>query len=114
MPLTPTSGSVTTTGTTEVNLVNVTTGGPKYFTVNIFLHNLTATETIRFFIYLYDNDSSAFRLAFGGDDDPITFTGVQSTPGYYTATLLSRQFKIGMKMTAGTNRAITYDLFEQT
>jgi hypothetical protein len=113
MALTETSGSTTTVGTTETNLFEITTGGPKYFSGYAFLHNLTATETIQFFVYVYDVNASAYRL-YQGPDDGLQYSGVQGSPARFVVPVPSKQFKVTTKMTAGTNRAITWVLYEQT
>lgn len=106
------NGSTTTTGTTEINLFDVTAGGPKYFTTHVYMHNLTATETIQFFVYLYDANASTYRLAWGPADG-LEFTGVQDPAAHYLPTVVSKQFKVSMKMTAGTDKAITWYRYEQ-
>jgi hypothetical protein len=108
MPLTRTDGTQTTTAS-EVDLFSITTGGPKYFTTILFLHNMTATETFVFKVYVYDTNGAAYRLF-----QTITRVGVQADPAGYIPTVLSAQYKVSIQRTAGTDRAITWERFEQT
>ena len=108
MALTRTDGTTTTTGS-ETDLFDVSTGGPKYFTTILFLHNLTATETCVLKVYIYDTNATSYRLF-----QSKIYIGVQTESAAYIPTLLSMQYKVTVQMTAGTNRAITCERFEQT
>jgi hypothetical protein len=99
-----TAGTYTTTAS-EANMFTDVVDD-KLHGVLIFLHNMTATETFVFKIYLYDpNGTPAFRLF-----DSITLTGVQAIPARYVPLIPSRQYRITVQRTAGTDRVINYDL----
>ena len=108
MALTEADGTITTTAS-EQSLFDITTGGPKYFTSIIFLHNMTATETFRIRVYVYDSNGAAYRTMV---DE--TITAAQDPPAYYMPTVLSSQYKVTIIRTAGTDRAVTWKRFEQT
>jgi hypothetical protein len=99
-----TSGTYTTTSS-EANIFSDVVD-TKVHGCLLFLHNMTSTETFVFKIYLYDpTGTPAFRLF-----DTITKTGVQSTPAYYVPFIPSRQYRISVQRTAGSDRVIDYDL----
>jgi hypothetical protein len=108
MALAEFDGTLTTTSS-EQSLFDITTGGPKYFTSILYLHNMTATETLRVRVYVYDTNGAAYRTLV---DE--TITGAQDPPAYYMPTVLSSQYKVTVLMSAGTNRAITWKRFEHT
>jgi phenolic acid decarboxylase len=108
MALTEADGTITTTAS-EQDLFDITTGGPKYFTTIVFLHNMTATETFVFKVYVYDTNATTYRVF-----QTITITGSQADPAGYMPTLLSSQYKVSVQRTTGTDRAVTWKRFEQT
>jgi hypothetical protein len=108
MPLTEADGTITTSAV-EQSLFDITTGGPKYFTTIVFLHNMTGTETFRIRVYLYDTNGATARTMV---DE--TITGAQDPPAFYVPTMLSSQYKVTIIRTAGTDRAVTWKRFEQT
>jgi hypothetical protein len=108
MALTEADGTITTSAT-EQDLFSITTGGPKYFTSIIFLNTMTASETFRIRVYVYDTNGATYRTFV---DE--TITGAQDPPAYYMPTVLSSQYKVTIIRTAGTDRAVTWKRFEQT
>lgn len=108
MALTEADGTITTSAS-EQNLFDITTGGPKYFTSIVFLHNMTATETFRIRVYVYDSNGTTYRTL--ADE---TITGAQDPPAYYIPTVLSSQYRVSIIRTAGTDRAVTWKRFEHT
>lgn len=108
MALTESDGSITTTAA-EQSLFDITTGGPKYFTSIIFLNAMTATETFRIRVYVYDSNAASYRTMV---DE--TIIGAQDPPAYYMPSVLSSQYKVTIIRTAGTDRAVTWKRFEQT
>ena len=108
MALTRTDGTITTSAS-EQNLFDITTGGPKYFTTIVFLNAMTSTETFVFKVYVYDTNATTYRVY-----QTITVTGAQTDPAGYIPTLLSAQYKVTVQRTAGTDRSVTWERFEQT
>jgi hypothetical protein len=96
-----------TTSASEQSLFDIT--GDKYYTTIVFLHNMTATETFRIRVYLYDSNGAAYRTM-----EDQTITGAQDPPAFYTPTMLTSQYKVTIIRTAGTDRAVTWKRFEHT
>ena len=104
MVLAFTAGTYTTTSS-EANMFSDVVAD-KAHGVLIFLHNMTASETFVFKIWLYDpNGTPAFRLF-----DEITISGVQAKPARYIPFIPSRQYRITVQRTAGSDRVIDYDV----
>jgi len=106
MTLTTTSGSTTSTSS-EANLFDIT--GTAHYATEIFLHNMTATETIVLKVYFKDDNGATMRLY-----KTITLSGVQAEPAGFISFLPARQYKVTIQRTAGSDRAYTWDRIEVT
>ncbi len=98
MVTTWTSGSITSSAS-EQNIWNVT--ADEHFAGWIFTHNMTAAETIVIRIYVKDQDSGTITRTF----QTITLTGVQTDAAYYIPWLPTKQHKVTIQRTAGTDKA---------
>lgn len=107
MALTFTSGSTTTT-TSEADLFSPVTSDA-YHGCHIFLHNMAAGDTFVFKVYTYDNNTTTLRVF-----DTITKTDAQTNPAFFVPMIPTRQYKITVQKTVGTNRAVTYDRVEHS
>lgn len=106
MTYTFTDGTQATT-TSEANLFDLTNNAE--FAAWIFLHNMTASETFVIKVYVKDQSSAAMRL-YGTE----TLTGVQSEPALYISPILTKQFRVTIQKTAGTNRDVNWQTIEIT
>ncbi len=107
MPFTPTNGTVTTAGTTETNLFDIT--GNAYYSCWVFLHNLTATETYTIRVYVLDGQSSVMRKFL---EEPRV--GVQADPAVFIPPVPAAQYRVTVQRAGGSDRAITFQRWEQT
>lgn len=101
-----TDGTVTTTSSEATVIDSVADSA---FSMWVFLHNMTATETFRIKIYAFDNNAGALRLY-----DSKDYSGVQASPAVYIPTLPTKEFKVSIQRTAGTDRAVTWQLVQFT
>lgn len=106
MTLTAFDGTITTTSS-EQNLFDRT--GTAHYATYIYLHNMTATETVVIKVYLKDVNATTMRAL-----EPITLTGVQSDPVGYIAYHTAAQYKVTIQRTGGSDRAFTWLRYEVT
>ena len=106
MAITFTDGTITTS-TSEDTINDIT--GDAIYAFWLFAHNMTASETFVVNIYAKDQNGGTMRLYL-----TETLTGVQSSPAFYLAPLVTKQFKVTIQKTAGTNRAVTWQRAEIT
>src|SRR5687768_8594358 len=106
MTLTFTDGTITTTAS-EQNLFDVTADA--YYATHIFLHNMTATETFVIKVYVKDQNAATMRV-----HSTITRSGVQSDPAGFIAPMATKQYRVSIQRTAGTDRAVTWQRIDQT
>lgn len=106
MALTFTDGTITTSAS-EQNLFDVTADA--HYATHIFLHNMTASETFVIKVYVKDQNATTMRLYHTG-----TLTGVQSDPAYFIPFLPTKQYRVSIQRTAGTDRAVTWQRIDQT
>jgi hypothetical protein len=97
-------GTITTTAS-EQNLFDITSDA--HFATWVFLHNMTASETFVVKVYVKDQNGAAMRLT---ENEPIT--GVQDPPSLYFAFVPTKQYKVSIQRTAGTDRAVTWQRIE--
>lgn len=106
MTYTFTDGTQATT-TSEANLFDLTNNAE--FAAWIFLHNMTASETFRIKVYVKDQSSASMREYLTQD-----YTGVQASPAVYISPVLTKEFKVTIQKTAGTNRDVNWQTIEVT
>jgi len=99
-------GSVTTTSS-EATVTD--TIADAVFSMYLFLHNMTATETFRIKVYVRDENAGTLRLY-----NNIDYTGVQSNPAIFIPPLPTKEFKVSIQRTAGTDKAVTWQLVQFT
>ena len=75
----------------------------------LFLHNMTSTETFRIRVYVKDQNAGSMRTHI---DE--TISGAQDPPSFYVPPVLTKEFKVTIIKTAGTNRAVTWQSVEVT
>lgn len=106
MTLTFTSGSITSTAS-EQTVWDVTAdeniGGW------IFTHNMTSGDTITIKVYVKDTNGSAMRTYL-----TTPLSGVQSDPAFYLPFVATREHKVTIQRTAGSDRAYTWQRIEAT
>lgn len=96
-----------TTSTSEDNIFDLTNNAE--FAAWLFLDAMTSSETFVLKVYVKDQADGTMRL-YGSE----TYTGVQSSPSIYISPLLTKQFKVTIQKTAGTNREVTWQVIEVT
>lgn len=104
MPVTFTDGTITTNGT-EQTVFDVTSD--KHYGFWLFCHNMQAGDSLRVRISVKDQNAATMRLYL---DD--TLSGVQASPAFFTPYLTTKQFKVTVQRTAGTDRAYTWQRAE--
>lgn len=100
MTLTFTNGTITSSAT-EQNLFDITTDD--HYATYIFTHNMTATETIVIKVYVRDENASTMRTY-----QTETLTGVQADPAIFIPFVPTKQYRVSIQRTAGTDRAFTW------
>ena len=96
MVLSFTNGNVTTDGT-EQSLWNITADKP--FAGWIFLNNMGANEVISVRIYVQDENNSATLKKY----IDTSISGSQGTPAFFIPYVPSKQHKVTVQLTAGSN-----------
>jgi len=97
-----TSGSTNSTGA-ETDLFAAVVADA-YHACAIFLQNMQLGDTMVFKVYIYDDNAATLRIV-----DTQTFAGQQTTtPAVYIAPYATRQFKVTVQRTLGSDRAITW------
>src|SRR5687767_8008558 len=102
--MTPTNGTTTTTAS-EQTISEVT--GVQHYAHWLYLNNMTASETFRIKVYVYDQTSSTYRQYLTQDQ-----IGVQASPAYYIPFIPARRYKVTIQRTAGSDRSVTWDRVE--
>lgn len=96
MVLSFTNGNVTTDGT-EQSLWNIT--ADKHFAGWIFLNNMGVNEVISVRIYVQDeNDSASLKKYID-----TSISGSQGTPAFFIPYVPSKQHKVTVQLTSGSN-----------
>ncbi len=104
MTLTFTDGTLTTTAS-EQTIVDLT--ADEHFAIWLFLHNMTSSETFRVKVYVKDQNTTTLRQ-FSTTD----YTGVQASPAVFVPFLPTKEFKVTIQRTAGTDKAVTWQTAE--
>jgi hypothetical protein len=99
-----TDGTITTTAS-EANLFDIT--GDNHFATWLFLNAMTSTETFVIKVYVKDQNGATMRLA-----ENETLTGAQDPPSLFIPFLPTKQYKVSIQRTAGTDRAIAWQRVE--
>ena len=97
-------GTITTTAS-EANLFDIT--ADNHYACWLFLHNMTATETFVIRVYVRDQNGAVMRLY-----EQETFTGVQAVPAIFIPFVTTKQYRVSIQRTAGTDRAVTWQRIE--
>lgn len=106
MTIVPTDGSLTTT-TSEQTIVDLI--GDQQYSLTFFLHNMTGSDSFTVKVYLKDQNGGALRIY-----ETEVYTGPQAEPAFYVAPLLTKEFKVTIQRTAGSDRVVTWQAFEVT
>lgn len=104
MALTFTDGTITTNAT-EQNLFDTTADA--IFASWIFTHNMASGDTVVIRIYVKDQNALVMRLY-----DSATLSNAQSLPAFYIPPLGTKEYKVTIQRTAGTDRAYTWQRIE--
>ena len=100
------SGSISTT-TAEKVVFDVT--ADEFFTTWMFAHNMQSGDTVIIRVYVKDQDSAVMRIA-----SSHTLTGVQDPPGLFIPFVPSKQYKVTIQRTGGSQRTYTWLRSETT
>jgi hypothetical protein len=100
MTITFTNGTTTADGT-EQTLWDVTSDD--HFSGAIFTHNMLSGDTLEIRQYILDINASTMRLYAIN-----TLSGAQTATAFYLPFLATKEHKVTIKQTAGTNRAYTW------
>ena len=76
-----------------------------YHACLVFLHNMVVGDTMVFRTYVYDDNAATLRLF-----DVTTISGQQTlgAVSLYVAPIATRQFKVTVQRTLGSDRAFTW------
>lgn len=96
-----------TTDGTEQNLFDVTVTA--HHACYIFTQNMQNGDMITIRVYIWDNDSSAYRKI-----STYYVENVQTEPAWFESFLPSQQYKVSIQRTAGTDRNYTWMRVEVT
>jgi len=107
MALTFTDGTITST-TSEVDIFDVTADA--HYACWIFAHNMAAGDTMVFKVYVKDQNGTTMRVWV-----QKTLTDAQTNePAFFVPFVATKQYKISIQKTVGTNRAFTWQRIVQT
>lgn len=106
MAITFTDGSTTSTAS-EANLFDTT--GDAHYGAWIFTHNMQAGDTVIFKVYSKDQNGATMRIWI-----TKTLQDAQTEPAYFVPFVATKQYKITVQRTSGTDRAYTWQRIEQT
>ena len=104
MTITFTDGTITTSAA-EQSLFDTT--ADSHFACWIFLNAMTSTETFRIRAYVKDQNGATMRVY---KDE--TITGAQDPPSFYIPFVATKEFKVTIIRTAGTDRAVAWQRIE--
>lgn len=106
MGITFTAGQTTADGT-EQTLWDTT--ADNHFAAFIFANAMASGDTLEIRIYAYDQQNTTMRQL-----DLVTLYGVQSSPAYYIPYITTKEYKVTIKQTAGTNRTYAWQKIQVT
>lgn len=95
-----TSGSTTSTAS-EVNLFDIT--ADEHFATWIFTHNMLSGDTVVIKVYVKDQNAGTMRLYL-----TATITNAQTDPAYHIPFVPTKQYRVTIQRTGGTDRAYTW------
>jgi hypothetical protein len=98
--ITFTNGSITSTSS-EQTICDIS--GDEHYSLWIFTHNMTTSETVRIKVYVFDSNTSTLRIY-----EDQTISGVQAKPAYYIPWIPAREFKVTIQRTAGSDKAYSW------
>ena len=105
MVLSFTNGNVTTNGT-EQTVWNIT--ADKHFAGWLFLNNMGANEVISVRIYVQDTDNSGALKKY----IDTSISGAQGTPAFFIPYVPTKQHRVTVQLTAGSNVAVYWQRAE--
>ena len=105
MVLSFTNGNVTTNGTEQI-VWNIT--ADKHFAGWLFLNNMGANEVISVRIYVQDTDNSGALKKY----IDTSISGSQGTPAFFIPYVPTKQHKVTVQLTAGSNVAVYWQRAE--
>jgi hypothetical protein len=104
MGYTKTNGQITSNPTEASAVLELT--GDFHYAVNIFIHNLTASDTVQIRVYLWNpNGTPAYQLY---SSDP--YNGTDTIKALHFAFMFLEKLKITFQRTAGSNQVIDYQI----
>lgn len=106
MGITFTPGTTTADGT-EQALFDIT--ADNHFATFLFTNNMVSGDTLEVRIYTYDEQGTTMRML-----DLITLYGAQASPGYYIPFITTKEYKVSIKQTTGTNRVYNWQRVQVT
>jgi hypothetical protein len=99
-------GKVTTTNS-EQTLFDII--ADQFFAIWLFFHNMTSTETMNLKIYVKDKNTNTMRLY---QNSTIVYSDISDTPAICIPFLPSKEVKVTIQRTAGTDKVITWQRCE--
>lgn len=106
MTVTWANGTITTSGT-EQNLFDIT--ADKHYATWIFAHNMAAADTVEIKVYVKDQQTTTMRVY-----TTQSIGGVQTDPAYFVPFVPTKQYKVTIKRTSGTDKAFSWQRIEVT
>lgn len=105
MAITFTDGTITTSAS-EQNLFDITADAD--FSTYIFSNAMQSGDTVVIKVYVKDQNGSAMRV-YG----TATLSNVQADPAGYIPYLTTKQYKVTIQRTAGTDRAFAWQRIQR-
>ncbi len=106
MGITFTAGSTLADGT-EQNLFDIT--ADNHFATFLFTNAMASGDILEVRIYAYDQQGTTMRML-----DFVTLNGAQTSPAYYIPFITTKEYKVSIKQTAGTNRTYNWQRIQVT
>lgn len=99
-----TDGTITTNAS-EQTIVDLTAN--EHFAMLLFLHNMQSGDTFVVKVYVKDQNAGTLRQY-----DSQTFTNAQTSPAVFIPFLTTKEYKVTIQRTAGSDRAVTWQSIE--
>jgi len=95
------SNDTITTDGTEQDLFDITSD--QHFATWLFTHNMQSGDTITIKVYVLDENAAVMRLY-----ETQTVTGAQTDPAIFIPFIPTKQYKVSIQRTAGTDRSFNW------
>lgn len=101
------SNGTITSSASEQNLFDVTADA--HFATYVFRHNMQAGDTVTIKVYVLDENTATMRLY-----QTESYSEVQADPALFIPFMPTKQYRVSIQRTAGTDRAYTWQRIQST